>query len=662
MALSSQELNNILMRNQNPIGYTAPNQGTPKQTGDTRNLSLLQKILPVIGGIGGAVIGGAIGGPVGAVAGGAIGGGLGQGAQEITDQEQGINAGRVLKEGAFGAVGGIPLSPALKFLGLGGKTLPGVVKAGEIAGGAADDVVRRSANALLQGSDVQVANAVKFGISPQEELVRFIPKFSQRGATTLEQMVGKTAKTGRQLRRGVIDDILDEEVAFVDQFAKTTGKNVKLTGSNVIKSLEQRANERKLLLNLGEDDAEIQAIDEFISAAKKKYGRKGISLDEAVKTVREANRKFAEKISSTEKGAVRPVVQKIEADGLREALQGFPDIQRSLSDQQALLTIKPFLSNSAVKNINNKFSLSQIDITKPGSVVDMIMNNPRVAQKTVQYGSKIPGAGATPIASRTTEQALEKAAPTIKKRIFDASMRQGAARVVAGAATPQEQAQFSQAASLDSSIKELEQYNATLDEAVATSQVPEGVQLGDGSIITKGNIKQMYLQDFATTGGKNLSKIAALEKGLFAEESAKKVSAEVQKQTIGLSTAESILDSIESQLATIGLGEGFGQRVRGSVLKAQGVFGEAPEVQAFNAYREGIANVLTKSLGQVGNLSDRDVQYAISLIPKITDTSKEAQLKLQNIRGLIQSKREALQYVPQIMSSGQYPEYGSPTE
>lgn len=633
----------------------------PKQTVDTRNLSLLQKILPIAFGIGGAALG-ALSGPGGAIAGGAAGASLGQGLQEATDEEEGINTGRVLKEAAFGAAGGVPLGPTFKLLGLGGKSLPGVAKVGQMAGGAADDVVRRSANALLQGTDAQVANALKFGISPQEELVRFVPKFAERGATTLEQMVGKTAKTGRQVRRGVIDDILDEEVAFVDEFAKTTGKNVKLTGANVIKSLEARAKERKLLLNLGEDDAEIRAIDEYIASAYKKYGRKGISLDEAVRTVREANKKFAQTIASTEKGAVRPVVQKIEADGLREALQGFPDIQRSLADQQALLTLKPFLGNSAVKNVNNKFSLSQIDITKPGSVIDMVMNNQKVAQKTVQYGSKIPGAGATPIASRTTQEALTKAAPTIQKRIFNASMKNSAARILEGSATPQETDSYNKTTALAQAQEQVTQMDQDLLAQVGEldSQISDGVQLPDGSTITKEQVQQMWYNDMVTTGGKNLSKIKMFEDRIFREEATKKVSAEVQKQTIGLAGASAAIDMVEQQMGILNPDQsGPGQRVKGLFLRGAGVLGNAPEAKQYNEFRKAMVGFLAKSISaQVGSLSDLDVERAEGWLPKLTDTAEEVALKIAAARQFIQARQQALQAVPQTMTSGQYPEYG----
>lgn len=655
MALSSKELNDILLKKQNPQQLV---QGKPKtQNSDTRNLSLLQKILPIAGGIGGGVIGGVVGGPVGAIAGGAIGSGIGQGLQEVSDQEQGVNTGRIVKETGFGLAGGL-VGPGLKGLGLLGKAAPGIGKLAGAGGNVADDVVTRSANALLQGSDAQVAKALKFGISPQEELVRFIPKFSQRGANSLEQMVGATSKTGRQVTRGVLDDIIDEEVEFVDNFAKSAAGKVNITGNNVLASLEKRGAERKLLLNLGEDDAEIKAIDEFIAAARKKYA-KGISLEDAVKTVREANRTFAASIASTEKGAVRGVAQKLEADALRDSLQQFPDIQRSLSDQQALLTLKPFLKNSAVKFGNDKFNFSQLDVTRPGTVVDMVMNNPRVAQKTVKYGSKIPGAGATQVAAGTKSEALAKAAPSLKSRLFKTTLSQGAARVLSGAATPQETNTYNKLTSLDEGITRVSQMEENLLDQVQQidSTVSEGIQLADGTSITKDNIKQMYLQDFATTGGKNLTKIAALEKGLFTDEAEKKVSAEVQKQTIGLNASEAALSQIEQQLETIGLGEGLGQRVRGSVLKAQGVFGENADVKAYQDWRKAMVGFLAKSLaGQVGSLSDKDVERAEGFLPSITDTKKEAAIKLANARAFIQSRKQALMSVPQTMSSGQYPD------
>jgi hypothetical protein len=61
---------------------------------------------------------------------------------------------------------------------------------------------------------------------------------------------------------------------------------------------------------------------------------------------------------------------------------------------------------------------------------------------------------------------------------------------------------------------------------------------------------------------------------------------------------------------------------------------------AYDDFRKGIATQLAKALGEAGSLSDQDIKRAIGLIPALNDTAGQAQLKLQQLRQVINSSRQ----------------------
>lgn len=157
---------------------------------------------------------------------------------------------------------------------------------------------------------------------------------------------------------------------------------------------------------------------------------------------------------------------------------------------------------------------------------------------------------------------------------------------------------------------------------------------------TEDLFKQYLLRDLAETGGKNFSLLENLY-GYFNPQGASGDLSSTQQQSLTkLGTADTILSQIEQQLATVGLGGGPLGKAQGTFKSVMGKLGLNDNAAAYEDFRKGIATQLAKALGESGNLSDQDIKRAIQMIPGLNDTAGQAQLKLQQIRQVIEDSRQ----------------------
>ena len=87
---------------------------------------------------------------------------------------------------------------------------------------------------------------------------------------------------------------------------------------------------------------------------------------------------------------------------------------------------------------------------------------------------------------------------------------------------------------------------------------------------------------------------------------------------------------------------GGGQGVAGGTLtnllnKATGG-GYNPAAETYSAQSRGAAAKIIKAMGDSGQLSDRDVQAALDMLPKNTDDNKVAKKKIDNLMAILQAK------------------------
>lgn len=160
-------------------------------------------------------------------------------------------------------------------------------------------------------------------------------------------------------------------------------------------------------------------------------------------------------------------------------------------------------------------------------------------------------------------------------------------------------------------------------------------------MFTEDMFKEYLLKDLGETGGKNFELLEQLY-GYFnpTGEGSGELSRTQQQGLTKLGTADTILGQIESQLSTVGLGDGPAGKVQGTFKSVLGKLGLNDNAAAYNDFRNGIATQLAKALGESGSLSDQDIKRAITLIPGLNDTAGQAKLKLQQLRQVIDSSRQ----------------------
>lgn len=96
--------------------------------------------------------------------------------------------------------------------------------------------------------------------------------------------------------------------------------------------------------------------------------------------------------------------------------------------------------------------------------------------------------------------------------------------------------------------------------------------------------------------------------------------------------AQGVLSQINQLLPTL---EGRG-RIAGNIEQILSGAGLAPNVKAYNDYRDTIAIPLIRSLGDKGQVPSKLIDRAVDTLPSVTDTPQEARLKLQNLNQFFQ--------------------------
>ena len=116
--------------------------------------------------------------------------------------------------------------------------------------------------------------------------------------------------------------------------------------------------------------------------------------------------------------------------------------------------------------------------------------------------------------------------------------------------------------------------------------------------------------------------------------SAKSKSTDEQKKQNAISTLNTLMGVYNEG--------GGGQGVVGGTLtnllnKATGG-GYNPSAETYSAQSRGAAVKIIKAMGDSGQLSDRDVQSALDMLPKNTDDSKVAKKKIDNLLNILQAR------------------------
>lgn len=131
---------------------------------------------------------------------------------------------------------------------------------------------------------------------------------------------------------------------------------------------------------------------------------------------------------------------------------------------------------------------------------------------------------------------------------------------------------------------------------------------------------KMYSADTATTNA--ASNLNATQQGNLAK----------------IQSASSAIDKLEQLYNQAGGGQG---RLGGSLAEFGANIGMNSNVSAYNAMARGLINQIVAAVGKTDALNNEgEVQRALDLVPKTTDTPEEAQIKLQSLREMLSANQQ----------------------
>lgn len=469
--------------------------------------SLLSKILPILGGVAGGVLGAPLG-PAGIIAGGAIGSGLGQVGSEVTDEEEGISGERILKETAFGAVGGVAGLGIGKVLRLGGK----------VASASTKGIISSSVRGGTHFSPTAVERATKAGFSLEDEFVAVVKEAGKKipvGSKPINLLVDTVEGSGKNkiVTKGILNQNIDDAEAIIQQTIKTAGTNITISADDMISSLKSTG--RMVKAELGKD-LNTQQWNKIVADATKKYS-KGFNLKKGMETSRYANEKFSGAIFAEAGAANAALAQKLEAEAIRNAIKDrFPEVADALAKQQKNIILREGLSKSYAQNISKGARLAKTNLINPLSWIDTLLNN----QRSAGIAAKLQGGqiGASPMLGQ----------------VLSGGAGQAGARAFGGGAP-------SEAPISDTP------YSPMGD--ISSQQETETATLPDGRTVSRQDFQTALINDYETNGGKNAKKIQEYEEAVFGKEidkplstSAANVKSLAQSGTRGLEEAMAIYE------------------------------------------------------------------------------------------------------------------------
>ena len=148
--------------------------------------------------------------------------------------------------------------------------------------------------------------------------------------------------------------------------------------------------------------------------------------------------------------------------------------------------------------------------------------------------------------------------------------------------------------------------------------------LNAGDLTSYSKLADLYSQAYKMYGASDTS--------------ANSLNATQQNNIAKLKAAGSAIDRLESLFNQAGGGQG---RIGGGLAEALAGAGLNNNVSAYNTAARGLINQIAAAVGKTDSLNtEGEVQRALDLVPKITDTAEEAQIKLQSLREMLQANQQ----------------------
>lgn len=150
--------------------------------------------------------------------------------------------------------------------------------------------------------------------------------------------------------------------------------------------------------------------------------------------------------------------------------------------------------------------------------------------------------------------------------------------------------------------------------------------LSAGDLTSFATLLDLYKQASELYGGDNTSNAAS------------KLNATQQNNLAKLEAASTAIDELESLYNQAGGGQG---RIGGNIAEFGAKLGLNNDASAYNSAARGLINQIAAAVGKTDSLNtEGEVQRAMDLVPKITDTPEEASAKLESLRKMLNANKQ----------------------
>ncbi len=515
-----------------------------------------------------------------------------------------------------------------------GKVLPGVFNKGkQIINAGRSKLADEAAQGINKATPTIWKKAVQeHGIDPNSLTKKYVPK-----GTGYDDLIGVVQERGEG---GILKSKLKTAEAII-QDVVTRNRKKTIDGSEIITALKK---EEATLRNKLGGSKKADDLTTIIKEAEKKYN-KGLPLETAMTTIRDANKQFGKSIVDDSGGAIVSDSQKIEANILKKIVKKmFPDIEDGLRTQEEILTLRPMLNNArATANTQGSQirtgGISNVNPLNPlsyGKVVDTLMNNPKRASTALGWGPKAGASTELPpiikqILSQSGSKSLGLLGGNIEQPAVDASSdsRNNSNEYNVGgqnADSPINQSDTS----IPQDVKSEAPAEPILDESgqwrfdeKLDDWVPNDQAEGAGGM-TRAKIQQLMIEDLAV-GGKNIPELKTIMDTLPEDEEEAKL--ELSDGAIkNINDLKGAIADTENLTGSIG-----GSDVVGPVSGYRALNPYDTEAKSLQAEIDRVRQVVGKAL-EGGVLRKEDEEKYKKILPTARDTKEVAANKLEKLK------------------------------
>lgn len=485
------------------------------------------------------------------------------------------------------------------------KKIPSLAGATKPAGKLTKKASTEAAMRVHKASPSAYRKAVDAGVDPNE----LVEKYVSKGAT-YDDLLGNVSKKNKG---GILKKQLDEAEKVITATRKAAGSNIKLDGDDIIKGL--KAELRTMKRGLG-NERKAAALEKIIKAAEKKYS-KGVTLNQALDTLRAANKKFGKSIIDDSSDAVVSSAQKLEANVLRGKIKSmFPDIADALDVQSEVLTLRPMLSHARA-TLNTQGS--NLRVSRGGSIpivsdlVEGQLQKPEVASR---FLNKADGGVSKGVVGR-----VKGAIPSVNAPKGTTGIT---GQVVGRGINSPTQTTLPTAGEL-----------VRTTTGASSMPTPQPQQRGieiDGVVYTLDDMRRAALIDQMKYGGKNAARFAntiAIMEDMFPEEEPTKPTKLTDKQRSFVGAGE-IATEIEQLLEDPETKTGIG---RGAIGKVQQTLGTENPAQTRLRSKIASARTIARNALLGANMSEAELE---SYLDATFDVSLPKEVFKARVRAFIE--------------------------